>query len=166
MRTIMDRTDRGLDNKKKSGNGKATEQHFCAAKVSQQPIISPNISPQPLNLQKLRPSMPPPHPLLSSVTVRLCYNSRMPACSVPTRSCSRDVPSGSLSPGNRPVPAPPPGRRWQQVFLLFFLLLLFCFFAQSLTSNDTTEAQNFSAWRRQANHLYLTSYIFMHPSLP
>lgn len=90
----------------------------------------PNISPPTPKSPKAPPlptSSSPSASLSSSVTVRLCYSSRMPACSVPTRPCSRDVPSSPLSPGNRPVPSPPPGRRRKHVFLLFFPAVVILF---------------------------------------
>lgn len=44
-----------------------------------------------------------------SVSDRVCYMSRLPACSVPTSPSSGDVVSCSLSPGNRRVRSPPHG---------------------------------------------------------
>lgn len=74
-------------------------------------------------------------PTLSlSVSDRVCYMSRLPACSVPTSPSSGDVVSSPLSPGNRRVRSPPrgagvgrEGEEREETSRFFFSLLIFLF---------------------------------------
>lgn len=64
---------------------------------------------QPLSLTPLSHPHPPSLSRSLSVSDRVCYMSRLPACSVPTSPSSGDVVSSPLSPGNRRVRSPPRG---------------------------------------------------------
>lgn len=72
-----------------------------------------NISPTLLTPTQPLPPTPLSHPqplcLSLSVSDRVCYMSRLPACSVPNSLSSGDVVSSALSPGNRRVRSPPRG---------------------------------------------------------
>ena len=64
---------------------------------------------QPPSLTPLSHPHPPSLSPSLSVSDRVCYMSRLPACSVPTSPSSGDVVSSPLSPGNRRVRSPPRG---------------------------------------------------------
>lgn len=94
--------------------------------IIEPPFTHPSVSPLlsvSLSLKSKKES--------KSVSDRVCYTSRMPACSVPTSPSTGDVVSSPLSPGNRHVRSPPQGagvgreaEEWEETSSFF---LLFCF---------------------------------------